>query len=149
MNAGTLKFEDGSFDKVLCIHVMDFLKEHEKVTREILRVLRDEGQFVITYPSGKEGATLGLHLFQETIRHYVDSGQHIALAFSKGLAQMLVGTIYLPLVFRPWQKPRTRNEIKSLMAKFPNTLFWIDEDAQYQDFIVHGTKIVRKDVSRC
>jgi len=41
MDARCLEFATGSFDKVLCIHVMDFVEENEKVTDEILRVLKD------------------------------------------------------------------------------------------------------------
>jgi len=58
MDARCLEFAPGSFDKVLCIHVMDFVgdtQDKEKATREILRVLNNGGQFVITYPSDREG----------------------------------------------------------------------------------------------
>lgn len=61
MDAGRLAFSDGSFDKVLCIHVMDFVPETEQATRELVRVLAKGGQFVVTYPYAKEGASRALH----------------------------------------------------------------------------------------
>ena len=41
MDARYLEFSPGTFDKVLCIHVMDFLQDSRQVTNEIFRVLRE------------------------------------------------------------------------------------------------------------
>ena len=96
MDARRLEFAAGSFDKVLCIHVMDFVEEREKVTDEVLRVLKKGGRFVITYPSEKEGAGMGFNLLRDNIRHNIDSGSHRISAISKSLAQILVGIVACP-----------------------------------------------------
>lgn len=140
MDARCLEFITGSFDKALCIHVMDFVKEKEKVTSEILRVLRDGGRFVITYPSDKEGPRLAVNLLSDSVRHGVNSGKHGIRAFGEPLAQMLVGIIYLPLLFRPKQKSYSCHELEAIISKLTNRDFQIEEDAVYQDFIVYGRK---------
>lgn len=143
MDARCLQFTTGSFDKVLCIHVMDFIEEDEKVTDEIFRVLRDGGQFVITYPSNKEGARLGLNLLKDGIRHNLNSGKHRAIAFSESLAQMLVGTVYLPLLVRPKRKSYSRSELEAMITQLATGDFQIEEDSVYQDFIVYGRKLTK------
>ncbi len=73
MDARHLEFAAGSFDQVLCLHVMDFIEENREVTGEILRVLKKGGQFVITYPSDKEGPKLGLNLLKDSVSHSIKS----------------------------------------------------------------------------
>jgi len=140
MDARSLEFPMGSFDKVLCIHVMDFVEENEKVTDEILRVLKDGGQFVVTYPSDKEGARLGFNLLKDAIRHNINSGKHHIRALSESLAQMLVGIVYLPLLFRPKRKSYSRSELETMITRLTIGDFQIEEDTVYQDFIVYGRK---------
>ena len=140
MDARCLEFTTGSFDKVLCIHVMDFVEENEKVTDEILRVLKDGGQFVITYPSDKEGASLGLNILKDIIRHNINSGRHRAIAVSKSLVQMLAGTVYLPLFLRPKKRSYSRHELQTMITELTTGDFQIEEDTVYQDFIVYGKK---------
>ena len=141
MDVRCLEFATGSFDKVLCIHVMDFVEENEKVTGEILRVLKDGGQFVVTYPSDKEGARLGFNLLKDAIRHNINSGKHHIRALSESLAQMLVGIVYLPLLFRPKRKSYSRRELEVMITQLTTADFQIEEDPVYQDFIVYGTKL--------
>ena len=43
MDARSLIFPDASFDKVVCMHVMDFVDRPELATQEIFRVLREGG----------------------------------------------------------------------------------------------------------
>ena len=140
MDARRLEFTTGSFDKVLCIHVMDFVEENEKVTDEILRVLKNGGQFVITYPSDKEGASLGLNILKDIIRHNSNSGKPRAIAFSKSLVQMLAGTVYLPLFLRPKKISYSRHELQTMITELTTGVFQIEEDPVYQDFIVYGRK---------
>jgi len=140
MDARNLEFPAGSFDKALCIHVMDFIEEHEKVTDELLRVLKDGGQFVITYQSYKEGLRLGLNLLSDSVRQRVNSGKHRVRAFLESLVPMLVNVVYLPLVFRPTQKPYSRGELETVISQFNTVDFQIEEDSVYQDFIVYGRK---------
>jgi len=140
MDARCLEFTTGSFDKVLCIHVMDFVEENEKVTAEILRILKDGGQFVITYPSDKEGARLGFNLLKDNIRHNIDSGKHRVIAFSKCLIQMLAGIVYLPLLLRPKKRTYSHQELGAIVTELTAGDFQIEEDPVYQDFIVYGRK---------
>jgi ubiquinone/menaquinone biosynthesis C-methylase UbiE len=140
MDARHLEFTDGSFDKVLCIHVMDFVQENERVTSEILRVLKPGGQFVITYPSAKEGPRLGISLLSDSIRHGINSGKHRARALLESLAQMLTGFVYLPLLCRPKQKSYSRSELEATLARSTTGDCQIEEDTVYQDFIVYGKK---------
>jgi ubiquinone/menaquinone biosynthesis C-methylase UbiE len=140
MEAQSLQFPAGSFDKVLCIHVMDFVEENEKVTDEILRVLKNGGQFVITYPSDKEGVGLGLKLLKDSIRHNINSGKNRVRAFSESLAQMLVGIVYLPLFLRRKKKTYSRQELETIITGLTSREFQIEQDSVYQDFVVYGRK---------
>jgi len=140
MDAQHLEFEVGSFDKVLCLHVMDFVEEDGKATDEIMRVLKDGGRFVITYPSDKEGARLGINLLKDSIRHSTNSGKPRAIVFLEFLVQMLVGTVYLPLLLRPKKKTYSRQELEAIITKLKTRDFQIEEDTVYQDFIVYGRK---------
>jgi len=140
MDARCLEFAAGSFDKVLCIHVMDFAQDNEKVTDEILRVLKDGGQFIITYPSDKEGPRLGVNLLRDNVRHGISSGKHRILALLISLAQMLVGIVYLPILFRSRQKPYSRGGLEAMITRLTTGDFQIEEDSIYQDFIVCGEK---------
>ena len=139
MDARRLEFGTGSFNKVLCLHVMDFVGENEQVTGEILRVLKDGGQFVITYPSGKEGAKLGVNLLKDSIRHNIDSRNRFR-AFSTLVAQMVVGTVYLPLFLRPKKRFYSRRELEAIFSEFTDGELQIEEYPMYQDFIVYGKK---------
>jgi len=140
MDARRLEFAAGSFDEVLCLHVMDFVEDNEQVTYEILRVLKRGGQFVITYPSDKEGAKLGFNILKDIIRHNINSGKHRIRALSESLAQMVVGFVYVPLVFRPKRKCYSRSELEAMIGQLTTGGLQIEEDPIYQDFIVYGRK---------
>jgi ubiquinone/menaquinone biosynthesis C-methylase UbiE len=140
MDARHLKFSAGSFDKVLCIHVTDFVEEKERVTDEILRVLKDGGRFVITYPLAKESPSLGINLLSDSIRHSMNSGKHRVRALFECLAQMLVGIVYLPLLCRPKRNCYSRSQLEAIMTQSTTVDFQIEEDTVYQDFIVYGEK---------
>jgi len=140
MDARNLEFAAGSFDKALCLHVMDFVAENEKVTGEIIRVLKDGGQFVITYPSGKEGARWGLNLLKDNVHHNIRSGMNRARAFLEPLAQMLAGIVYLPLLLRPKKRDYSLQDLEAMVTQFTTGDFHIEEDSVYQDFILYGRK---------
>jgi phosphatidylethanolamine/phosphatidyl-N-methylethanolamine N-methyltransferase len=56
MDAGDLKFEDGSFDTVVAMYVMTVVPEPEKVMRELSRVCRAGGQvLIVNHFSAEEG----------------------------------------------------------------------------------------------
>lgn len=139
MDARRLEFATGSFDKVLCLHVMDFIEENRQVTGEILRVLKEGGQFVITYPSDKEGPKLGFNLLKDSVRHNINPGNSFR-ALSLLVAQVLVGIVYLPLLFRPKRKSYLRSELEAMITQLATGDFQIEEDPVYQDFIVYGRK---------
>ncbi|MFC1995553.1 class I SAM-dependent methyltransferase [Chloroflexota bacterium] len=139
MDARHLDFTAGSFDKVLCLHVTDFIGESEDVTNEIFRVLRDGGQFVITYPSDKEGPKLGMNLLKDRFRHDINSMNYIK-ALLKILVRIVMGTVYLPLLLRPKNKFYSHNELEAMFLNLVAGDFQIDEYPMYQDFIVYGTK---------
>ena len=143
MDARNLEFAAGNFDKAICLHVMDFVEENEKVTGEIIRVLKDGGQFVITYPSHKEDANLGLNLLKDSVRHSISSGKHRIRVFLELLAQILVGVVYLPLLFRPRRKAYSRSELEAMITQLTAGDFEIEDDPVYQDFIVYGKKLAK------
>ena len=140
MDARCLEFAAESFDKVLCLHVMDFIDDNKEATKEMLRVLKHGGQFVITYPSQKEGPRLGVNLLSDNVRHSINAGKPRIQALSESLAQMLVGIVYLPLLFRPKQKSYSRSKLEAMITQLTAGDFRIEEDPVYQDFIVYGTK---------
>jgi ubiquinone/menaquinone biosynthesis C-methylase UbiE len=138
MDARHLEFTAGSFDKVLCIHLMDFVQENGEVTNEILRVLKPGGRFVITYPSDKEGPRLGISLLSDSVRHSINSGKCRVRALLGSLAQMLLGIVYLPLLFRPRRESYSRGELETMLTQSINGDCQIEEDTVYQDFVVYG-----------
>ncbi len=139
MDVQNLEFTSGSFDKVLCLHVMDFIEDKRKTTAEILRVLTRGGQFVITYPSAKEGIDLGVNLLKDTIRYNTKSGKYRRI-FSGLLSTLSVGPVYLPLIFRPGQKPCSRSELEAIFPELGVADFKIEDYPVYCDFIVYGRK---------
>lgn len=139
MDAQNLEFTTGSFDKVLCLHVMDFIEDKRKTTAEILRVLKRGGQFVITYPSAKEGVKLGANLLRDSIRYNTNSGKYIRVL--SGLLSTLSGGIaYIPLIFRPEQKSYSRRELEAIFSELADADFQIEDYPVYHDFIVYGRK---------
>lgn len=140
MDAQHLEFANGSFDKVLCLHLMDFVADHRQVTKEIMRVLGDGGRFVITYPSGKEGAQLGLNILKDIIRSNMDSGKHFVRALLESIIGMTMGAVYFPLILRQKTKAYTRHELEAMIAGLTNNSVQIEEEPMYHDFIVCGNK---------
>lgn len=139
MDARYLEFTDGSFDKVLCVHVMDFIEENDRVTAEILRVLKDGGQFVITYPSDMEGPKLGFNLLMDNVRNNISSKGYFR-AFFILAGKIITGPVYLPLILRSKKRSYSNSELETTFAGLRLKDFGIEEDAIYQDFIVYGRK---------
>ncbi len=140
MDAHRLNFEDESFDKVLCIHVMGFLTDDSKATKEIIRVLKNGGQFVITYPSGSGG----LGLVGEIKRSIVNDlrSKKYGKALKQFRALILGSVVYLPGVC--WVKPQhgfySYHSLKMIFDAQKLAYYQIEEDRNYQDFIVYGKK---------
>ncbi len=140
MDVQNLEFVTGSFDKVLCIHVMDFVQDTEKATAEITRVLKRGGEFVITYPSEKENSELGINLLKDSLHQNLGTGNRIK-GISRFLAQTAMGTVYLPLLLRSKRKGYSSEELQGMFDKLVNGDFQIEAYPAYQDFIVYGRKI--------
>ena len=142
MDARQLDFPSGSFDRVVCIHVMDFLgnaRDQEKATAEIMRVLKKGGEFVITYPSGKE-QKLGNSLLKDAFRGYVSEGKHPFVAFWKLAVQMVTALVYLPLLSRTKKSFYSRGKLEAMLGRTKGVDFQIEEYPVYQDLIAHGRK---------
>lgn len=140
MDAHRLDFTDGSFDIVICLHLMGFLEDDAKATLEIFRVLREGGQFVITYPSGKGAPGLVREIARSVLGNF-RVGKY-AEAVGEGLAGLGAGALYMPASF--WVKPKrgfySLPGLKALMSSFRPGGYSIEEDPVYQDFIVCGRK---------
>jgi len=137
MDTQSLEFTTGSFDKVLCLHVMDFIEDERKTTAEILRVLKRGGQFVLTYPSGREGLRLGISLLKENLHHNSSSFKSLL----KLLAMFIgAGIVYPPLLLRGNRRSYSSSELEVLFTELKPANFQIEEYAIYQDFIVYGRK---------
>jgi ubiquinone/menaquinone biosynthesis C-methylase UbiE len=141
MDARKLSFEAASFDKVVCIHVMDFVDEDRAVTAGIFRVLKPGGQFVITYPSAEENSRLGGSLMSYSWRTCRQAGLSPLRAAFKLFPQTLLGLLYIPLLLRPNKKFHTHEELLTLFSAFPGAGIEVEEDPVYRDFIISGKKI--------
>ncbi|MFH1606046.1 MAG: methyltransferase domain-containing protein [Nanoarchaeota archaeon] len=52
-NCQPIPYKDYSFDVILCSDVLEHIKHHDIVIKEIYRVLKKEGSFVFTVPANK------------------------------------------------------------------------------------------------
>ncbi|MDO8491814.1 MAG: methyltransferase domain-containing protein [Dehalococcoidia bacterium] len=140
MDAGKLEFAGESFDRVLCLHLTDFVPDSTRVTAEVIRVLKAGGRFVVTYPSGS--GSFGL---------LADIGKNIGRNLRRGrpgeaakeLAAIVGGTfLYGPtaLWLRGRRRFHKREGLEEMLAAMPLTEYSIEEDTLYQDFIVCGRK---------
>ena len=139
MDAQNLQYPTDSFNKVLCLHVMDFIEDNTKATSEIIRVLKKEGQFVITYPLAKDGIRLGFNLFRDNINENIRSGKY-GRALGELVSQLGLGLLYTPLLFRAQQKAYSCQDLDSMFAELNPTDIHIEEYPDYSDFIVYGRK---------
>ncbi len=139
MDACKLKFNDESFDKVLCIHVMGFLSDDTKATKEIFRVLKSGGQFVVTYPAGNSLLKPSIVVGQSILR---DFGAGRWGKTAKGLLAAVIGIIGLPSNF--WVRPKPgfylRQGLKAMLADLRLKDSQIEEDSVYEDLILFGIK---------
>jgi ubiquinone/menaquinone biosynthesis C-methylase UbiE len=123
---------------VVCIHVTDFIQGVREVTSEIVRVLKDGGQFVITYPSKIEGAKLGANIIKDSFYRNVHSGDYIA-GFFKFIIQIVLGAAYMPLVIRK-KKSYAKRELQEMFSSLISGDLQMEEYPAYQDYIVYGRK---------
>lgn len=57
-DAGQLPFPDATFDAVVCLEALEFMPDPDQVLREMVRVLRPGGVFLITNRIGKDARWL-------------------------------------------------------------------------------------------
>lgn len=82
-----LPFESATFDCVICSEVLEHIPEHEKALKELVRVLKPEGNLVVSVP----------RYFSERIcwmispAYYNEKGGHIRIYKKKYLQKMLAG----------------------------------------------------------
>lgn len=140
MDAHTLDFTNETFDKVLCLHVMGFLEDDEKATREIVRVLKKGGQCVATYPSGIGSAKLGREVVH-SIWQDLKSTQLINAA-KQWIGSIIGGIAYIPV--SSWVKPAkgfySDKSLTAMLDTIGLSEYTIKEDKAYQDYVVCGTK---------
>ncbi|MDP2951987.1 MAG: class I SAM-dependent methyltransferase [Chloroflexota bacterium] len=140
MDAQELAFPDKTFDKALCLHLMGFLPDDRRATAEIVRVLKDGAQFVITYPSGNSLLRIGAEAGR-SVGLQLKAGRG-AKALEQLVALVAAGLINIPVGL--WVKPRqgfySRPQLEGMFASFPLSQLRIEEDGVYQEFIVSGIK---------
>lgn len=51
MNATNLKFKDNYFDTVICIDVLEHVKDRDRLLEEVHRVLKKDGQLILSVPN--------------------------------------------------------------------------------------------------
>jgi SAM-dependent methyltransferase len=140
MDTAALSYADNSFDRVLCLHVLDFVDEAEKAVREIVRVLSPGGRFVLTLPSRAEGASLAASLARDHVRAALRSGRHPLGVAAELILKFPLGLVYLPLAARPRRRSFSVQQVRSLFAGLAVRRLAIEEDQVYHDFIVTGLK---------
>ena len=140
MDAHKLEFADETFDKVLCLHVMGFLENDERVMQELIRVLKKGGQCVATYPSGIGSIKLGYEVARSIWQDF-KSMRFISAA--KQCIAPIVGSIaYIPV--SSWVKPSngfySNHNLTEMLNSIGFSNYTIDEDKAYQDYVVWGIK---------
>ncbi len=140
MDAAALRYGDNCFDRVLCIHVLDFVDDVRAPIREIVRVLSPGGRFALTMPSRPEGTSLGVSLARDQIRTSLRSGRSALGVAAELLLRSLFGLLYLPLLARPQRRSFSPQQVRRLFAMLPVHQIIVDEERAYQDYIVSGVK---------
>jgi ubiquinone/menaquinone biosynthesis C-methylase UbiE len=141
MDVTAIRHPDGSFDRVLCLHVLDFIDDPGRAAREIVRVLSPGGRFVATLPSRLEGAALGVALARDEVRTALRSGRHPLAVVSELLMKFIMGLVYVPLLARSGHRSFSAHQVRKLFEGQPVRGLVIEEEVAYQDFIVTGEKV--------
>lgn len=135
-----LPFPAETFDKVVCIHVTDFVQDKRMITKELIRVLKVGGEFVITYPSAVEGFKLGMKILLDGMTE-TDSRSRSRIRAGLRLAiNLFLGTAYLPINLRPGKNSYSLAKLRQELTSLGISHFHIEEHTPYDDFLVWGTK---------
>jgi ubiquinone/menaquinone biosynthesis C-methylase UbiE len=136
MDATALRHPDGSFDRVLCMHVLDFISQPGRAVREMVRVLQPGGRLVATLPSRSEGASMGLALARDEVRTALRAGRHPLAVVADLLSKAFMGLVYVPLLTRDGHRAFSEREVRALFDGLPVRALEIEEERDYQDYIV-------------
>jgi ubiquinone/menaquinone biosynthesis C-methylase UbiE len=141
MDAHKLDFEDETFDKVSCVHLMDFLGDSRMATEEIIRVLRGGGQFVITYPSEQVGLKELAGGIKRSVCNNFRSRNWLA-AVGEFLAAVGAEIAYMPLSLsgKPKHGFHSLESLGEMFAELKVRSYQIEEDSFFQEMIVYGRK---------
>lgn len=137
MDANSLGFRDNSFDRVLAYHLTDFLRFPECAAREMIRVLKPGGRFVISFPSKPEGFGLGAGLISHG---FATSETAPGTRLGQALTTLLTGLAYMPLLLRPRPFAYSRADLSALLVGMGGGDVALEEDAVYQDYVASGIK---------
>ena len=140
MDVTAIRHPDGSFDRVMCMHVLDFVDDTGRAVREIVRVLGPGGRFVVTLPSRLEGAALGVALARDEVRTALRSGRHPLAVVADLLFKLIMGLVYVPLLARSGHHAFSEQQVHRLFEGQQVRGLAIEEEQAYQDFIVTGVK---------
>jgi ubiquinone/menaquinone biosynthesis C-methylase UbiE len=140
MDAHKLDFSEGTFHKAISIHVMGFLADDHKATLEILRVLKSGGYFALTYPSGGGSLDLANETLKDVRKNFAHGKRGYALR--ELFALVFGGLVYLPafLGVKPQHGFYSRQSLSEVFNSLPIAQYGIDEDRDYQDYIVYGQR---------
>ncbi len=140
MDAQHLGFADGQFDRVVCLHTMDFLKDTKAATWELLRVLKKGGEFVITYPLG-EGIGGLAGAVARSVGRKLRRGA-LASALKEVGVSLGAAVAYAPLAMsaKPQRLLYARQDLEGLLDSMEISEYEIEEDHIYRDFIVWGAR---------
>ena len=140
MDAHRLAFRDHQFDAVMCLHTMDFVQDSVAVTLEIFRVLKKDGDFVITYPTGQGSSGLAGEI-RRSIAANLRQGR-LLRATSEAISTLGASVAYAPLALSNSRRKHalSQSSIERLMESLAVKEFTITEDPAYQDLVVLGKK---------
>jgi SAM-dependent methyltransferase len=148
MDATDLDFPDASFDRVLCVHVMDFLETPGAAVREMVRVLKPGGRLVATFPSRLEGAALGVSLARDQVRQALRGGRHALAVTAELLLAYTLGLVYVPLLLRGGHRAFSEGQLLALFGGLAVRGLRVTEERAYQDYIVSAERTHRRSGSR-
>ena len=140
MDAHRLAFDDQRFDVVMCLHTMDFVQDSTGVTKEIFRVLKKGGDFVITYPTGRWSSGLAAEI-RSSITENLRRGRLLS-ATGEAMATLGAAVAYAPLAFSNSGRRHSldRMAIENLLESLSVEEFTISEDSAYQAIVVLGKR---------
>jgi len=80
-----LPFKDNTFDKIICSEVLEHLNDDNNGIKELVRVLKEDGEMVVTVPTYFSEAIYG-----KLSKDYFNSpGGHVRICSPKSLVKML------------------------------------------------------------